>query len=159
MFRDIASVRSVRVERGFTNMSTIVSSRSVWFSRFVLGAAALLLTRISFGYISDPVAAVAPHGITLGSAEAITIMRVSGGVFLGIAMVLVGCLVSERRLFAGLGFLATIATSILAIRLLGLFVDGPAPFTLKVLKPEVLLVLLSTVAFFLERTRRHHAEA
>jgi hypothetical protein len=53
----------------------------------------------------DPIGAVAPHRITLGSNEAITIMRVSGAVFLGIAVFLVVCIASERRLIAGIGAL------------------------------------------------------
>jgi hypothetical protein len=132
---------------------SIVIRRSIWFSRFVLGAATLLLLRISFGYITDPIGAVAPHGITLGSAEAITIMRVSGGVFLGIAVVLALCQLRERRLRAGLGFLSILATTILTLRLVGAAVDGPAPFTMKVLKPEVALVVLSSFALLLERRR------
>jgi hypothetical protein len=54
----------------------------------------------------------------------------------------------------GLGFLATIATTILALRLVGLVVDGPGPFTLFVLKPEVALVVLSSLAFVIERRRQ-----
>jgi hypothetical protein len=135
------------------------SARSIWFGRIVLGAAALLLTRIAFAYITDPVRAVAPHAITLGSAEAVTIMRVSGGVFLGIAVALVGGIVSTRHLLAGLGVLAAVATTLLAARLLGLAIDGPAPFTLKVLKPEIGLVLASMVALVLERRRLTKAEA
>jgi hypothetical protein len=127
---------------------------SIWVSRIVLGAASLLLLQIGMRYVTDPIGASAPHGMSLGSPEAITILRVTGGVFLGIALALVGCLASERRLLVGLGFLATIAATILAIRLVGLAIDGPAPFTLKVLKPEAVLVLLSTVAFLLERGRR-----
>jgi hypothetical protein len=110
--------------------------RSIWFSRFVLGAAALLMTGISIKYMTDPVGAVAPQGIVLRTAEAITIMRVSGGLFLGIALTLVGCLLAERRL------------------LVGLVVDGPGPFTLFVLKPEVALVVLSSLAFVIERRRQ-----
>jgi hypothetical protein len=128
--------------------------RSIWFSRVVLGAATLLLVRISVGYIVDPVRAVAPHAITLGSAEAITMMRVSGGVFLGIAIAVGACLVAERRMLVGLGFLFTVAATILAVRLVGLAIDGPAPFTLRVLKPEVALVVLSGMAFALDRKRR-----
>jgi hypothetical protein len=128
--------------------------RSTWFGRIVLAAATLLLFRISLGYIVDPIGSVAPHAITLGSAEAVTIMRVSGGVFLGIALALVACLASEQRILVGLGLLATIATTILLIRLVGLAVDGPAPFTMKVLKPEVALVLFSGIALLLERRRR-----
>jgi len=131
---------------------------SIWLARVVLAGAILLLARIAVAYIADPVGAVAPHEITLGSAEAITMMRVSGGTFLGIALVLLGCLVSERRLLAGLAFLATIAVTILVIRLVGLALDGPAPFTMKVLKPEVALVVLSTTALFIERRRRQNPE-
>jgi hypothetical protein len=41
-----------------------------------------------------------------------------------------------------------------AARVLGLVLDGPAPFTLHVLKPEVALIIVSTTAFVLERRRR-----
>ena len=60
------------------------------------------------------------------SNEAITIMRVSGGVFLGIALAIVACVVSDRRLLAGLGLLFTIALTITSVRLLGLAIAGPA---------------------------------
>jgi hypothetical protein len=39
------------------------------------------------------------------------------------------------------------------VRFLGLAIDGPAPFTLFVLKPEVALVICSTIALVLERRR------
>ena len=42
---------------------------------------------------------------------------------------------------------------ILAVRLIGLGLDGPGPFTLKVLKPEVGLVVFSLAAVWLERQR------
>jgi hypothetical protein len=35
----------------------------------------------------------------------------------------------------------------------GLAVDGPAPFTLQVLKPEIALVVLSALGLFLEMRR------
>ncbi len=130
--------------------------RIIWFGRAVLAGATMLMARIAIAYIYDPVSAVAPHGILLGSAEAITIMRVSGGVFLGIALALVACLVSEERLLTGLGTLAIIATTITAVRLVGAVIDGPAPFTLMVLKPEIGLVVASSMAFWLEY-RRHAA--
>jgi hypothetical protein len=40
-----------------------------------------------------------------------------------------------------------------AARLLGLVLDGAAPFTLRVLKPELALIALSTTALLLERRR------
>jgi len=126
---------------------------SVLFNRLVLAGATILFSLIGTRYVLDPINAVAPHQITLGSNEAITIMRVSGGVFLGIAGVLVACIFSERRLLAGVGVLALVSIAVTAARLFGLAVDGPAPFTLQVLKPEIVLVVLSALGFLLE-TRR-----
>jgi hypothetical protein len=127
--------------------------RSLWFSRLVLGGAALLMTRVGIANIADPVETAARTSMTLGSPDAITVMRVEGGIFVGMAAVLAFCLTSERRVLAGLGFFATIIIAITAVRLLGLVLDGPGPFTLMVLKPEVVLVLLSLVGVALERRR------
>jgi hypothetical protein len=80
-------------------------------------------------------------------------MRVSGAVFVGIAAVLFTSLVSERRLRGGLAVLALVSSAVTAVRLFGLMVDGAAPFTLKVLKPEMALVLLSTLGFLFESRR------
>jgi uncharacterized protein DUF4345 len=127
--------------------------RSIWLGRLVLAGAALLLLCIAARFVADPLGAAASHRIVLESVEAVTIMRVSGGVFLGIALVLLVCLASDERLVVGLGVLAAVATSITLVRLLGVVVDGPAPFTLHVLKPEAALVIASTVAFAAERRR------
>jgi len=130
-----------------------------WLGRSVLASAVLLLLRISLDHIVDPAGAVAPNQITLGSPAALTIMRVSGGVFLAVALALAVCLFSKRRLLDGLALLAIFATTITTVRLIGLLVDGPAPFTVKVLKPEAALVLLSGAALFVERRRRQSAGA
>ena len=130
---------------------------SVWFSRLVLAAATVLFSLIGIRYIVDPISAVAPHQITLGSSEAVTIMRVSGGVFLGIAGVLLACISSERRLLAGTGVLALVSIAVTAVRLFGVAVDGPAPFTLRVLKPEIALVVLSALGFLFESRRLQNA--
>ena len=91
--------------------------------------------------------------MTLGSPDAITVVRVQGGVIFGIAVALAYCLASERPLLAGLGFLATMITWVAGVRLIGLVLDGPGPFTLMVLKPEVALLVLSVCAVLLERRR------
>ncbi len=126
---------------------------SVLFNRLVLVGATILFSLIGVRYAFDPIKAVAPHQIALGSNEAVTIMRVSGGVFLGIAGVLLACVISQRRLLTGIGVLALVSTAVLGARLFGLVVDGPAPFTLQVLKPEIALVVLSALGFLFE-TRR-----
>jgi hypothetical protein len=126
---------------------------SVWFGRFVLAAAAILFTVIAVRQIADPIGASASHQIALGSSDAITIMRVTGGLFLGLALVLAACVVSDRRLLAGLGVLLTVNAVVTAVRVAGLVLDGPGPFTLQVLKPELTLVALSALAFLVERRR------
>jgi hypothetical protein len=128
---------------------------TVWFSRIVLLAATLLFSMIAFRNLFDPVGAMAPHEITLGSAAGVTVARVGfGGFPLAFAIILLACLAAERRLLAGLGFLAVLALVVTAARVIGLVLDGPAPFTLHVLKPEVALIIVSTTAFVLERRRR-----
>jgi hypothetical protein len=119
----------------------------------------LLLLRIALDHIADPAGAAAANQISLGSPAALTIMRVSGSVFLAVALALAACLVSAHRLLDGLALLTIFATTITAVRLLGLALDGPAPFTLKVLRPEIALVLLSSTALFVERRRRKGAGA
>jgi Domain of unknown function (DUF4345) len=126
--------------------------RSIWFGRLVLGAAALLLTKLGLGDILGPVAVAGRTHTTLGSPDAITVVRVQGGVFIGIAVLLAYCLASDRRLLVGL-VLATIITGVAALRLIGLMLGGPGPFALMVLKPEVALSVLSACAALLERRR------
>jgi DoxX-like family/Domain of unknown function (DUF4345) len=127
---------------------------SIWFGRLVLAAATILFSLIALRQIADPVGASMPHQIALGSSDAITIMRVTGGLFLGLALVLAACIASERRLLTGLGVLAAVIGVVTAVRVMGLVVDGPGPFTLRVLKPEVVLVALSSIGFLVERRRR-----
>ncbi len=139
--------------------SASVLPRSIWFGRIVLAGATILFTLVAFRQIVDPIGSSVPHQIALGSSDAITITRVTGGLFLGLALVLVACVVSERRLLMGLGALATVSAVVTAVRVLGVIVDGPGPFSLQVLKPEVALVALSSIAFFVERRRRHRSIA
>jgi Domain of unknown function (DUF4345) len=132
---------------------------TIWFSRIVLLAATLLFTTIALRNLFDPVGAAAPHEITLGTAAGVTVARVGfGGFPLGFAIILLMCLTAERRLLAGLGFLVVLMIVVTATRVLGLVLDGPASFTLRVLKPEVALIVASTAAFFLERRRRQLAK-
>ena len=134
-------------------MSDGSTRRTVWLGRAVLGVATLLMIRLGLEYLVNPVGAVTPRGVTLGSAEAVTMMRAVGGTFLAMAIAFVVSLTSDRRLLSGLGLLAIFASTLTGARLIGVALDGPAPFTLLVLKPEVALVALSTIAFILLRRR------
>jgi uncharacterized protein DUF4345 len=118
----------------------------IWFSRVVLGLAGLLLVRIGGGLLLDPVQAVTEQGIALPFPSAITSMRALGGGFAGVGLLLVVSLPVARWIRSGLVLLLTFAGALTAGRLVGLVVDGPAAFTLKVIKLEIVLVALSILA-------------
>lgn len=128
---------------------------TVWFSRLVLAAATFLFAMIAVRGVIDPVGSSAVHQITFGSSEGVTVARVGfGGFPLTFAFMLFFCLLSSRRLLAGLWTLLLVAVVVTVVRVLGIVLDGPAPFTMHVLKPEIGLVILSATALLFER-RRH----
>ena len=128
-----------------------------WLTRLILGAATLIFTLIGVKYITDPVRAAASFKISLGSAAAITSMRVGFGAFpLGFAIIVASCLVSTSRQLRGLYFVATIIGVATAARVLGIMVDGAAPESVLLLRPEVALLALSVIGVVLESTRRRH---
>jgi uncharacterized protein DUF4345 len=126
----------------------------VWVGRVVLGLAGLLLVRIGFGLVLDPVRAVTDQGIVLPSPSAASSMRALGGGFVGVGLLLLISLPVERWLRSGLALLLTFAGALTAGRLVGLALDGPAPFTLKVLKPELALVFFSGLALLMTFRRQ-----
>src|SRR5439155_1316314 len=88
--------------------------------------------------VSGLLGAAASFKISLGSAAAITSMRVGFGAFpLGFAIVVASCLMSTSRLLPGLYFVATIIGVATAARVLGIVVDGAAPESVFLLRPEV----------------------
>lgn len=126
---------------------------SVLVNRLVLFGTAALFCMIALRTILDPVGTAASHHITLGAAEAVTVERVSGAVFLALAVVLAGCAASERRIVVGAALLSVVSATLTAVRLLGLALDGPAAFTLHVLKPEIAITVLAFSGFVLELRR------
>jgi DoxX-like family/Domain of unknown function (DUF4345) len=125
-----------------------------WLSRFVLLAATVIFSLIAEKYLTNPVAAAAMVKISLGSAAAVTNMRVGFGAFpLGSALITLACLLSARRRLLGLWFVIIIIGVAAAARLLGILVDGPAQESLQVLRPELVLFTLSAVGVLLESHR------
>jgi hypothetical protein len=123
---------------------------SLWFDRFVLLAAALILALIGSRYIADPVGAAATTDISLGSALAISTMRVGFGAFpLGCALVALTCLLSPSRLRTGLFFVAVIFGVALAVRVFAILDDGTLKESLSLLSAEALLLTLSIVGLVL----------
>jgi hypothetical protein len=126
----------------------------IWFNRLLLTAVTLIMTMIAARNLWDPIGATRPIGMVLSTPTAITVARVGfGGFPLGVAVVLLGSLVSER-LLSGLYFLLAVMGAATMARIQGIVLDGPTPYNLGLLRPETLLCALSVIGIVLERGRR-----
>lgn len=125
-----------------------------WLPRILLLLATVLFFLIGFRYLGDPVNKAAADSIVLGSVMAISRVRVGfGGFPLALSLILLSCLVSQKRLLTGLSVLATTVGVVTVARLVGIAIDGPAEEALKLLRVEIVLLVLSVAAIFLERAR------
>jgi len=125
-----------------------------WLPRILLLLATVLFFLIGFWYLGDPVNKAAADSIILGSVMAISRVRVGfGGFPLALSLILLSCLVSQKRLLTGLSVLATTVGVVTVARLVGIAIDGPAEEALKLLRVEIVLLALSVTAIFLERAR------
>jgi hypothetical protein len=130
-----------------------------WFPRVLLALATALFFLIGLRYLGNPVDKAAADSIILGSVMAISRVRVGfGGFPLALSLILLGCLVSNRRLLTGLGVLTTTVAVVTVARLVGIAIDGPAEEAMRLLRVETLLLALSVAAIFLERARLRRLE-
>ena len=130
-----------------------------WPPRLLLALATALFFLIGSKYLGDPVDKAAADSIVLGSVMAISRIRVGfGGFPLALSLILLGCLVSRRRLLIGLAVLATTVAVITVARLVGIALDGPAEEAIRLLGVEIVLLALSVAAIFLEQARLRRLE-
>ncbi len=128
-----------------------------WLTRLILLPPTFVFTMIVFKYISYPAEMAATVGIALNTPLAATILRIGFGAFpLGCALFTVSCLVSTRRLLTGLGFVATMMSVALAVRIFGIVVDGTLRESLRLVIAEVVLLVLTLVGVAIEVSRRRH---
>ena len=127
------------------------SRLALWIDRLVLAAATSIFTTIGLRYIADPVRAAAATGVTLGSAMASTTTRIGFGAFpLAFAIFSLSCLLSRRRLRAGVSLVATVVTTAIVVRLFSLAADGAAAESIRLFIPEAAILLLSISGLLLE---------
>jgi len=93
-----------------------------WVSRLIMFLPAVVLTAISFRFITNPGHAV--PGVVLNTPEAFTDTRVTGASMLTLLVVLIVCISSRHRLWLGHLQLATFMGLPLAIRVFGFVHDG-----------------------------------
>ncbi len=133
---------------------TRFSHLAPWINRLVLAAATLIFTMIGARSVADPVRASAAAGITLGSALAAATTRIGFGALpLAFAIFSFVCLLSDRRLVTGVSLVATVMTTVIAVRLFSIAADGSAPESLRFFVPEGLILVFSLTGVFLESAR------
>ena len=125
-----------------------------WINRLVLVGATLIFTMIGLRYIADPVRAAAATGVTLRSGLAATTTRIGFGAFpLAFAIFSFTCLLSTRRMLAGVRLVLTVITTAIVVRLFSLAADGPAPESVRLFVPETVILLLALAGLYLEGAR------
>jgi Domain of unknown function (DUF4345) len=101
-----------------------VGSLALWLSRIVLIPPTLIMILISTRFIGNPTHAIAPTGVTLSTPQAVTDMRVIGGLTLTLAFVVGSSLVSARSLRSGHVTVIALMALVLGLRLFGFAHDG-----------------------------------
>lgn len=128
---------------------------SIWVSRFPLMAATAIFAAISTKFLLDPVHSAAARGIVFSSNGGITVGRVGFGAFpLAFAIILLACLVSRRRILAGIYMVLTIDAVALVVRIIGMMIDNSVKENIPVLVPETVLLIVSLIALNVELLRR-----
>ncbi|HZI55371.1 MAG TPA: hypothetical protein VFF39_01285 [Verrucomicrobiae bacterium] len=131
-----------------------------WISRLPLVAATIIFTAISSKFLIDPVHTAAERGIIFASGVGITIGRIGFGAFpLAFAIITLSCLISKQRLLAGIYIVLTVVTIALLVRVAGMIADNSVKESMRVLIPEIVLMVISVVALSVELRRRHYEPA
>jgi hypothetical protein len=120
----------------------------LWFSRLVVAYALLIFVFLAWLYIAEPLDHIARFGISAsGVPESINFLRAGpGALFLSMAIVSGWGLVRPARLVTALQFLVFVNGCVVAVRLLGIAVDGVSPIQLTELRDEGLSWLLFVAA-------------
>ena len=128
-----------------------------WLTRIILLPPTLIFALVASRYLTDPLHAGAAVGLAFSTPLALTIARVGFGAFpLGCALFTLSCLVSTRRLLTGLGFVATMISVALIVRVFGMLADGTVRENMRLVGAEVVLLVLLSVGLVLESARRNH---
>jgi len=110
----------------------------LWFARLAVVYGLLIFSVLAWLYISAPLEHIDNFGISAtGSPESISFLRAGpGALFLGMAVTALVGLLSPRHLRLCLEILVLFNGCIVAVRLLGIAVDGVTPAQLTELRDE-----------------------
>jgi len=110
----------------------------LWFARIVMLYALLIFCYLAFVFILHPLENIERFGVSAtGSTDFTAFLRVCvGGLFLGMAITAFYGLVVPARLVAALWVIVLFDGCIVALRLLGIAIDGVTPLQLTELRDE-----------------------
>jgi hypothetical protein len=132
------------------------SKIGIWLNRIVIVAVAFVFLTLGIKNLVHPLENAMKSDIILNSATALSVARVSMGAFpLALAIVLLTSLFSKREIFRGIltVFIFIVVTTI--ARIASLQIDGYSEFGHKVLIPEIIITILSTIGLYLELRRKN----
>ena len=129
----------------------------IWYSRILLLLVSILFTSIALKNLLHPFEAAKQSNITLSSATAFSVFRVSMGALpLGFAIFTFVSLFSQRQVSRGLLLVFVLVGITTLVRIASLKIDGNSDFGEKVLIPEIVITILSAVGFYLDQRRTKH---
>ena len=115
----------------------------------------LIFALVGSRHILHPAESAAAIGIVFSSALGVTITRVGlGGFPLACSLFTLYCLVSWQRVATGLGFVATLVSVVLAVRVFGMMVDGTVQESMRLVRAEIILLVLFVIGIFLDFAKR-----
>lgn len=115
-----------------------MNSARLWFSRAVTVYALLIFTFLAYLYIAEPLEHITKFGISAtGAPESVNFLRTGpGALFLGMAITSAYGLARPDKLVACLWIIVLFDGCVVAVRLLGMGVDGVTPLQLTELRDE-----------------------
>jgi hypothetical protein len=130
---------------------------SPWLVRLILTPPTLILALIASRYLLNPVQAATSAGISFVAPLGLTVARVGLGAFpLACSLFTLSCLISSRRLLTGLGFVATVMSAALVVRIFGMLADGTSKENLHLVVAEIVMLTLMLIGVVLELGRRRN---
>jgi hypothetical protein len=106
-----------------------------WLGRLILLVVAVLFTVLAWPALVDPVRVATAHGVSIGSAEALSRVRIGfGAIPLASAIIAFLCLVWPDRVLTGLYFVLIWVGVITVVSIIGVATNGPNDFDLRVLR-------------------------
>lgn len=126
-----------------------------WLGRLILLVVAVLFSVLAWPVLVDPVREATAHGVSIASAEALSRVRIAfGAIPLASAMIAFLCLLWPGRVLTGLYFVLIWVGVITVVRIIGVTINGPSDFDLRVLRPEIIILALTVLSIFIERAKQ-----